>query len=710
MQFAYVPAFLIDPPFALSADSFSDYNDAMTDGALLMRPDKLWGGDDNVGNFRYIALVVGVATLGATHKLWLDNAFAATPPLFTLQELGSIGDYDPYTSQDKLFRINDAGLVIGTSVNGVASTGPNDFQAIYSPPDGAGAYPTAMISLPEIQIPATTTTPITYESSTTKTSGANGLNAAGLVAGWIGAVPYSRNTRIATIWTRDSIGNWTFVSLPLGTYASSAAFDINDSNEVVGTVTNSAGITYAAYWPSATATPVVLNYSATQGGIAQLLIGEAYSINNLGQIVGVLGGYGTQGNLLIGGSFASERPGTNVVAYPLGSINTLRNNGALKDPTHTGWGAAEINNLGIATGSSIALYVNQYKGAGGFGQDWDVSQPYAQSIVGTIQDILSDIFPIKTHPAYGDMSWATAINDSNHVLLAAIRTSTHSTTTSVPFAFESVSFLARQEPTATNPNLWVQYTLHDQTVNLPVGFSLVRSTGISNNDRIVGIAGANMVGIYSGIGGTNGDYRAFVLTPAVANVTTAVPIVTAATTTPVVMAAKRAARAVQNGSLDVNQPAIETLAINNMGPIVATEVTLNVTISPIVDITSDCPKRSTSANSVTCSFVITSLGVNQPVAQDVSFQTPDAQKFVITANVDTASDVLDKFNNAKSSTIKINGSTAPDDPLPPSSPSDTPPATNDTQTSDSSKSGGCTLGDGHQVDSSLPILLLLAMG
>jgi|GEM_PF-2941615 len=514
--------------------------------------------------------------------LGLSPALAATSPQYTVTDLGAVGYLaEEYNfSQAQLFRVNDNGFVVGTSAEGIVA------KAVVRTPAGAG-----FTTLPD-----------------GGGSAANAINVLNVVAGW----SHVNHLPIATIWQQDSLGAWIaqILRLPEG-YTKSAAWDINDSGVIAGTVENDTG-KYAVYWPAAGQDPVFVG-----GGNA--LFGEAFAVNNLGRVVGVAGRN-------VWGSINQS------YYWDIGSVSRVIVPN-ITGPLGTGassWGAADINEQNVIVGGADAKVTSRYR-------TWDQTEPFAWSATDGTQ-LIGNITSNNT--------WALAINDAGYVVgeqqLVVSNVPPTEPKNRSPLVY-------RQEMDAQGVTAWKQYDLSTQ---IPVAdqpnWWFYSATGISGVGRIVGMGSVAIAGGW--------ERHAYMLTPAVSDLSISQTVVAA--TAAAKPRSKLSARVATGSALP--QDTQIKLRVLNQGPLVATNVLVQTELPAGVSVDSTTAGAGSCVSTpaangptaVRCSFA--SLPVGSVGNVTLALSAAVAGEFEITSTVSaTELDTLNEKNNRVSHKVAV---------------------------------------------------------
>lgn len=571
--------------------------------------------------------------------------YAENHPQYTVTDLGPIGyvseEYD--FSQAQVFRVNDAGLVIGSSE--ILSLQ----QAIVFP-SGSTAY----VELPDY---------------TDEASAASGMNGQGDIVGWTNISGLSE----AALW-QFVAGSWQLSNLPLlNGYSSSRAWDINDNGVIVGSL-NDGEKHYAAYWPNATAQPILL-------GDGSGFEGEAFALNNSAIISGV------QGPNVKGEPSSSFR-------WQVGDLSeTLLPLISDDVKAITSWGGADINNSGLIVGGANALISNPFS-------SYPVTHPFVWSASAGIEDLL---------PLFSSTAWANNINDAGYVVGETIGRALNQpqgapTSPVINGKPGRIPFVYRQETDDEGNTNWQEYLLWDQIPEEDRAvWHFYKASGISNVGRIVGLGGKLV--------GEDYAWHAYMLTPAVADLS-----VTQTTLNTVVVPkplAKPLSKYLSNPKVfnKANQganpaaPSQIEISVSNHGPLAATDIQLNHVLDAKLSIDSidassgTCESTLNVDNNTLLDCVFAGLAVNEVGKIILKISSDTTGDYPISISVSAnESDSLNSANNQLNKTINVQGqaSSTPDDP---SSAADTSSdaSTNEKQTSSASAI-------------SLHVLILLMLG
>ncbi len=381
--------------------------------------------------------------------------YAENHPRYTVTDLGLIGyvseEYD--FSQAQVFRINDAGMVIGSSEI------LEQQQAIVFQP-GSTAY----IELPD------------YDES----AAASGLNSQGDIVGWTN----SSGLPSAALW-QFVTGSWQLSNLPLlEGYTSSRAWDINDNGVIAGSL-NDGSKHYAAYWPNVAAQPILV-------GEGSGFEGEAFALNNNAMISGI------QGPNVWGQPSASFHwqvgaPSVSLLPKISDDIKAI-----------TSWGGVDINNSGIIVGGADALFVGGYF-------SFAVTHPFAWSESTGTQDLLPS--SSSTAWAHNINDAGYVVGETIGAFVNQLNENNGPPTSPVVNGEPGrIPFVYRQETDAEGNTNWQEYLLWDQ---IPIEdrdiWHFYKASGISNVGHIVGLGG-KFVSVEEGYA-----WHAYILTPEVAD-------------------------------------------------------------------------------------------------------------------------------------------------------------------------------------------------
>jgi hypothetical protein len=525
----------------------------------------------------------------------LTTSLHAAEPQYSVTDLGPIGyvSSEFSFSQSQVLRVNDAGMVIGsTAVDNVQQAsvyevGQTDF--IVLPNDGSSA--------------------------------ASGLNASGAIVGW----SMQGGERIAALWTKVA-DNWQLNSLALpNDYTASQAWDINDNGIIVGSLHRDDN-KYAAYWPNAGAQPVLINSDS---------VGEAFAINNSGEISGI---NGVNCWDCTADGFRWQIGATDIT--PLQHISNSTGTGS------NSWGGADINENGVIVGGSGTLTGNTFR-------TWSITHPFANTPgIGT-EDL---------HSNYLSTAWAHAINDANYVVGETIAMQKIQTTLwpDEGDVTGRIPFIYRQETDNDGNTSWVDYPLWNQvSAEDRASWHFYKASGISDVGRIVGLGGKH--------NGSHYAWHAYMLTPAVADLSLEQSISAPAPSGKAV--ASKASTTNLSSEVQTESNSRLILRVTNHGPLAASDVALSselpasLTINSILADGGVCESSLDANNNTLLNCQFSSLAVNASLNVIVDFNATEAGDFdIITSAAANELDSLNNGNNQHSKAINVQKTIASESP------------------------------------------------
>ncbi|MDH5300544.1 MAG: hypothetical protein OEW58_04205 [Gammaproteobacteria bacterium] len=568
--------------------------------------------------------LIAVKLRPALVGILLASPALAQDPQYSITDLGPIGYLtDEYnTAINQTLQVNDNGLVVGSTWAADSTQRAVVFEA------GSSQFS---------QLPSTSS------------AAANGVNNAGVAVGWY---KDSSQTIVACQWKKIS-GSWTLQPLPLlSGYSSSKAWAINDNGVIVGSV-NDGSNDYAAYWPNASANPILI-----AGGF----VGAAYGINNQGKISGISG---KVGNYSQSNGFVWQ-PGNGSPALLPHLVNSLGTG-------TTNWGGIDINESGNVVGGSGTWFA---------WSNWSqsvsqITHPYVWNSDSGITDI---------NPGSPQTAWANSINDAGYVVGEIVAAAAWNINQVWPVQPPSPNdavlvrdaFVYRQELDANDVAVWREYKLWNQ---IPLAeqplWHFYKASDNSNIGHIVGLAGKK---------DADGKYQwhGYLLTPAVADLalTQSIGLVGGN--------AKATTRSLTFSNLETDTPVQMSLTVNNRGPLTAHQVTLTAKLPKGLSVAAingnNCSTSSDASQNTVLQCVLPSLAVHQSAQFSAEFSANAAGEYLVDTSV--SSDELDSLNNAdnrrqhlitvtaKSISIVPQPNPLPE-PLPVNPPIDNPPAADD---------------------------------
>lgn len=609
-----------------------------------------------------------------------------TPPVYNFLELpGEIGHMPAisgYTkgeysfSQAQIFKINDAGIIAGSSYE-------------------AGGISKAMVF--DINNPVFIQLPDRGSHAA-----AYGLDSLDHIVGWTAA---PGQAPVATLWIRIDSNNWgqpqvlSLTNTNNGSnYIKSRAWDMNDNGIIVGSVAIQADTWLAAYWPDAASDPILIGNPTTG------FQGEAFAINNSNRITGVQGvNVNTSTNYAFywdvgSGSTVGTVPNISK-EYEVLVYDQQTKMSSLVTSIYTGktsWGGAGINSSGTIIGGS------NYPSKFGNGVSIDsVTRPFAWSPVEPVTP-LYDLF--------GNTSWALGINDAGYVVGVDAVPGINlwpgdNLTGRRPFVY-------RQETDASSGGIvWARYDISDQITPALTDFILYNGGSIDSVGRIVGLGGRLV--------NNTEEWHVYMLTPVVADLVVTQSVQQSTTSAKPSSLKPRTS----HQQITTNNSAQLNFSVNNLGPeaeahnvVVENIFASGLTVTTPTIEGAACSTETTQANEtlVRCTFATVQL--KTPVEASIQFQSDTNGSYEIRTYASSdVPDVLNQNNNTKINSFDVVASNTQQQPDPDPDPQDTnnPPVNNDTGTgnssttteSSSSTASGCSLGNNQNRDMSLLLAL-----
>ncbi|MDH4273431.1 MAG: hypothetical protein OEW08_00180 [Gammaproteobacteria bacterium] len=551
--------------------------------------------------------VGGAAVVIVFTATWL---VAGQPiPLYTMADLGKIGylrseENQPNTQR---FRINDSGFIVGTSVTAHGQ------QAVYAEVRDGRYSPIAAL-------------PVSMDGAGTPIaiSAANAVNIENDVVGW----EEQAGQRYATLWTRDADGRWSMKHLQMkAPYTSSMAWDINDRQEIVGSL-NVDGVNYAAYWHEPSSEPDILGVvdGNNTRGTPEPLIGSALAINNEGVIAGVTGT----------DTFIKRPSELHITrAHSVGGKGYLPY-----------FNAVDINAAGVVAANAVAP-ANRYEFS-----TYTPDTPWVWSRAQGLHELIANA---------DTSAWATSINDAQFLIGHKAEVPGIA-----PLGFSNRSpFMYHLEGNDAELAEWQAFDLRSQLPALPEGWEFHKASSISNNGRI-----AVMAKKYD-------DWHLYVLNPAVADLAVDISPIQPALWTPDATARAQLAASL-SPQVSASTLSVAALRIHNLGPTKAQNIVITGSFDTVVTI--DAIENSVvSTNNESISSYCLSAGerkgrstltchIGQLAADDfadivVKFSAQRPGEYQLEAQVtSTTSDVLNHRNNRQTARFNVlglgNGTTA----------------------------------------------------